>query len=94
MVDIQFFGKLLLRLNIENDVGYTAVILNRSTVCFQIFDHGKDEGVVLIVFCKLERFEVGKAAYMVDEALNVQFHFKGGVPFLKGEHGLPVQPEV
>ena len=31
---------------------------------------------------------------MMDVALEIKLHLKGAVPFLEGEHGLPVGPEV
>ncbi len=60
----------------------------------QVLYHGQNHGFVLVVAGKAQRLEVGQAADVMDEALDIPLHFQGGVPVLEGEHGAPVKPEV
>ena len=61
---------------------------------FQIFHHGQNHGLILIVFGKAQGLEVRQAADVVDITLEIQLHFQGAVPVFEGEHGAPVEPEI
>ena len=50
--------------------------------------------VVLVVFGETKRREIGEAVDMVDIALQIALHLEGGTPGLKGEHRLPIKPEI
>ena len=60
----------------------------------QVFDHGEDEGFILVVFCEFQGRKVWQPADMVDKPLNVELHFQGAVPVFEGEHGAPVEPKL
>ena len=48
----------------------------------------------MIVFCKSQRSEIRKTAYVMDIPADIEFHFQRTVPVLKREHGAPIEPEV
>ncbi|CCX72274.1 unknown [Firmicutes bacterium CAG:555] len=59
-----------------------------------VLAHGQDHGLILVVACKAQCAQVGQTVDVVDVALQVQLHLKSGVPLFKGEHRLPICPEV
>ena len=50
--------------------------------------------LVLVIAGEAEGGEIGEPIDMVDVPLQVTLHLQGAAPFLEGEHGLPVEPEV
>ena len=78
----------------EEYIFHAYAVLEFYPVSFKIAYKRQDKRLVLVVFGKFERREIRQSAYMMDKSLEVQLHFQGGVPFLKGKHRLPVQPEV
>ena len=87
-------GYLFAGQEVEEDVGDLDPVVELDAVGFQVGDQREDQGLVLVVLGELQRREVGQAADVVEEPLQIQLHLQGGVPFLKGKHGLPVEPEV
>ena len=63
-------------------------------MAFQVTHHRQDHGFILVILGKPQGLEIGQAADMMDEALDVQLHLQGAVPVFKGEHGAPVEPEI
>ena len=90
----QLLCHLSARGDVEDHVGDLRVILKLHIVLLQVVHHGQDQGLILVVLGKFQGREVGQAADMVDEPLEIQLHLQGRVPGLEGEHGPPVEPEV
>ena len=76
------------------DVLHLRVEVELHARLLKVGHHGQNHGLVLVVAREAQRGEVGQAGDVMDVALDVQLHLKGGMPVLKGEHGTPVQPEV
>ena len=87
-------GQLLVRQEVEEDVGHLHPVLEPDAVLLQIGYQGEDQRFILVVFGEFQGRQVGQPADVVEEALQIQLHLQGGVPLLEGEHGLPVEPEV
>ena len=85
---------LLLGSAVADDIGDGAVVQDLSAVVGDVLAHGKNHGLILIVTGEAQGAQVGKTVDVVDVALQIELHLKCGVPFLKGEHRLPVGPEV
>ena len=79
---------------VADDVGDSGVVQDLSAVVGDVLAHREDHGFILIVAGEAERAQVGQTVNVVDIALKIELHLKGGVPLLKGKHGLPVGPEV
>ena len=77
----------------EDNVGDFGIELEVHTCSFQIFLHRKDQGFILIVFGEFQGTEIRKSCDVMDEALEVQFHFQSTVPVFECKHSSPVQPE-
>ena len=79
--------------NFKDYVGNFSVILEVYASCFQILNHRKDQGLVLVVSREFQSAEIRKSADVMDESLEVELHFQSTVPVFKSKHGPPVQPE-
>ncbi len=80
-------------LRLKNNICYFCVKAEFHACRFQIFLHGQDQRLVLVVFREFQRAEVRQPCNVVNKSLEVQLHLQRAVPVFKGEHGPPVQPE-
>lgn len=88
-------GRLLAAgLDVEIDVGDLDAVAKSHTAILQPFDQRQDHRFILVVAVELERGKIRQTADMVDEAMQIELHLERGMPFLEGEHGAPVEPEV
>ncbi len=85
---------LLLRRDIELDIRDRDAVAELDACSLEVVHHRRDEVRELVAAAELQCREVGKAAYMMDEAVHVELHLEGGVPVLEREHRAPVAPEV
>ncbi|MNC21153.1 hypothetical protein D3C75_691220 [compost metagenome] len=90
----QTFGGFQAAVKREFHIRDRYAIPEPDTMVFQIFYQRQGQGFILIVLGKLEGGEIRQSANMMNETGNVPAHLCGAVPGLKGEHGLPIQPEV
>ena len=88
-------GRLLAAgLDVEIDIGDLDAVAERDAVIGQPLHQRQDHRFILVIAVELERGEVGETADMMDEAVQVELHLQRGMPFLEGEHGAPVEPEI
>ena len=79
---------------VEQHVGHGHAVVELNPVVLQVAHQRENQRFILVVTGELERRQVGQAANVMQEAMQVELHLQSGVPFLKGEHGLPVHPEI
>ena len=87
-------GYLFVRQEVEQHIGHLHPVVELDVVLLQIGYQGKDERFVLVILGKLQCRQVGQAADVVEEPLQIELHLQRRVPFFKGKHSLPVKPEV
>ena len=104
-VDIHGLGLTLFRVldagghlpgvvDVEDHIGAAGVEHEVDAMIPEIFDHGQDHGFILIVLGEFQRLQLGQAADVVDEAVDILFDLQGAVLVLEGKHSPPVPPEV
>ena len=87
-------GSLLALLDLKEHIGDLRIVAEVHPGLLQVFHHGKDQGLILVVAGKFQGTEVRQSRNVMDEALEIELHFQRTVPVFKGEHGAPVEPEV
>ena len=87
-------GRLLAPGVMSKSMSVTSVPNRKVTPWSRASVQREHERLVLVVPRELEGREVGHAADVMDEAMEVELHLERAVPLLEGEHRPPVQPEV
>lgn len=61
---------------------------------FQILDHGKHHGLILIVLRESQGGKVRQAADVMNVTLHIPLHFQSTLVILECKHGAPIHPEI
>ena len=87
-------GQLAGLVAVELHVGHLNAIVELNAEALQVFHHGQDHRLILVIPGKAQSLKVGQTTDVVDIPLEIELHLQSAVPVFKGEHGPPIQPEV
>ena len=79
---------------VEEDVLHFAMRDEAHPMLGEVLHQGEDHRLVLVITGEAEGCEIRKPIDAVDETLQITLHLQGAAPFLEGEHGLPIKPEI
>ena len=88
------FCNLLSVMNIKTNIHDLRIEMELYALSFQILNHGKDHGFILVILGKAQCTQIRQSVNVVNETLHVPLHFKGTVAVVEGKHGTPVGPEI
>ena len=87
-------GNLFAAYGFNDDVLHVHAVFDLYAMGFQIFHQRQDHALILVVFGEPQCTEIRQPVNVVHIAAQIPLHLQRTGPTLKGEHGLPVQPEV